>query len=427
MDLSLPNPVAASARARPDHPALIVGDQSLTWRELAERVAARAGALHALGVQAGETVARLGTSDVDFVVDLHAVGWLGAALLPLPVRATDDERARLLALAGSPRRIEAGPLPDPGAAPPVPERPWPLEEVRLRLATSGTTGLPRLIPLATGQLAFSAFGSAIRLGHLPDDRWLGCLPLHHTGGLAILMRSAWQGTTVVLHPGFSAEAVSAALDEGVSLVSLVPTALQAVLDLRGDRPFLPSLRAILLGGAPASPALLARCAAIHAPVARTWGMTEAGSQIATAFPGDLEDGAPMLPFARVEVEDGRLVVHGPLVGGRHLTSDRGDVRDGRVRVFGRADHVILSGGENIDPAEIEGVLSLHPAVCDVVVVGAPDPRWGQRPVARVVLGAPVDDAELAAWCRARLAGFKVPDRWERVEGIARGELGKGRG
>src|SRR5690606_4255140 len=125
-----------------------------------------------------------------------------------------------------------------------------------------------------------------------------CLPLNHVGGLSILYRCAWYATTVELHPRFDADAVSRSIDDGASLVSLVPTMLERVLDARRDRPFPPRLRAILLGGARTPEALVSRCRAIGAPVSLTWGMTEAASQVATRFPGDLDGGGvPPLAFA----------------------------------------------------------------------------------------------------------------------------------
>ena len=275
-------------------------------------------------------------------------------------------------------------------------------------------------------------GSALRLGHALDDVWLCCLPLHHVGGLSILLRCAMYATCVDLRPRFDAAEVARALDGGeVRLASLVPAMLRAALGARGGRPFPDALRAILLGGGPTDEALLARCRAIGAPVSVTWGMTETGSQVATRAPGDLSPGphagAP-LAFTRVVESGGRLAVEGPMApGGRLVSHDRGAIDDaGRVHVTGRVDDVILSGGENIDPAEVEAALTDHAAVAGAAVVARPDPRWGQRPVAWLVprdAARPADE-ELAAWCRARLAGFKVPDAFLWCDALPRTSLGK---
>lgn len=417
----IPHPLLATAASRPEHPVLRAGDVVLSARELLHRVERRASGLRRAGVR-GPVVALRGPADAEFVVTLHALGWLGLAVLPIASKASPRE----LELARS-ADDRVGALPD--AVPfedhdaPCPPADWPLDAARLCVATSGTTGRPRVVQLTTLQLMSSAFGSAIRLGHLPSDRWICALPLHHVGGLSILFRCAWYGTTVELHERFDPAAVDRALEEGAALVSLVPTMLERLLDHRADRPLPTTTRAILLGGAAPPEALLARCRAIGAPVARSWGMTEAASQVATTLPGDLAEGYPPLSFVSVDTVDERLRLRGALVGGELLTADRGRVMEGRVVVLGRADDVIVSGGENIDPAAIEQVLASHAAVREVAVVGVPDPVWGQRPVAHLV-GEPVDDAELVAWCRARLARHEVPDRFVWRDALPRNTLGK---
>jgi O-succinylbenzoic acid--CoA ligase len=314
------------------------------------------------------------------------------------------------------------------------ERFWGLDEERLVLTTSGTSGSPQSVVLTTQQLVMSAFGSAVRLGHLPSDTWLLCLPLHHIGGLSVLFRCALYGTTVSLHERFDAGAVARALDSGeTNLVSLVPRMLAKVLSAREASAFPLSVRCILLGGAPASELLLKRCSAIGAPVAQTWGMTETASQVCTSRPGQLgglgEVGAP-LTFSRVRSVNGRLEVTGPTApGGSFLTPDVGEVSpSGGVKLLGRADDIIISGGENISPAEVERALSAHPSIADAAVVGLADERWGARPAAALVLeeGAPRPSlSELRSWCRERIDSFKAPDRCVWCEALPRrGELGK---
>jgi len=395
----IPNPVAAAAAARPHHTALVTEQTSLTWAELARAASERAGAL------TGQEYALHARCDASFVADLHAIGWVGAAAAPVSEPAPDLPMA---------------------SGQPIPAADWPLEQVRLIVRTSGTTGNPRRVPLTTRQLFFSAMGSALRLGHLPSDRWICCLPMHHVGGLSILYRSAWYATTVELHVNFDADRVNAGIDAGATGVSVVPTMLHRLLDSRKDRPFPPSLRFILTGGARTPPELIARCRAISAPVSLTWGMTETASQVATRFPGDLDTlGAPPMPFAQIEQRAGVLHIDGPLAPrGGLTTADRGTVdADGRVHVTGRVDDVIISGGENIDPAEIEAVLTSHPAIDDAAVRGVPDDEWGERPAAWLV-GESLTDHELDSWCRERLPGFKVPNRWAWMEELPRNALGK---
>ncbi len=426
----IPDPVHAARQARPEHPAICYGERSLNYRELDERVARAAGVLARAGVQAGERVALRGTVDLDFVVAVHAVRRLGGILVPLSLRATPAELG--VFLDGIEYRVGKlpGALPTAalhGDAAPAAPHLGTLDEVRLMVHTSGTTGAPRRVEITARQMLFSAMGSALRLGHLPADRWIACLPLHHVGGLSILYRCALYGTTVELHDRFDAEAISAAIDDGASLVSLVPVMLQRLLDARQDRPFPPTLRAILLGGARTPPALVERCRAIGVPISITWGMTETASQVATRFPGDFQPGAPPLPFAEVRAdEDGALWVRGPLApGGALCTSDLGRIdEDGRIHVTGRRDDVLISGGENIDPREVEQVLTAHPAVGDAAVVGVSDKEWGERPVAFVELQKKAGELELLDHCRASLAGFKVPSRIVILAELPRSELGK---
>lgn len=436
--MHLPHPLASAARARPEHPLLVAEDGVFAAQALAQAAAALAGGLAHAGLQPGDRVALREPPSARLVLRLHALGWLGAVAVPLDPRAPEAALTGAAVRAGV-RAVWGAPLPGlPGLeveeSAPLPERAWPLEEPRLVVFSSGSSGQPTPTVLHTHQLVFSAFASALRLGHDPADRWLCCLPLHHIGGLSVLVRTAIYGTTALLRPGFDAAEVAAALDSGgVQLVSLVPTMLAAVLDHRPQRPFPAALRAILLGGAPCPPALLDRARALGAPLALTWGMTETASQVATRWPGDCTPEphtGPPLAFARVQPDpEGRLWVEGPLTAtGQHPSGDRGALDGlGRVVVSGRADRVIVSGGEKIDPAQVEAILAQHPAVQEVRVQARPDPRWGQRPVARVVLrpGQPSPGLEaLQEAVRAVLPRYWAPDALEVVAELPRSALGK---
>lgn len=457
---SIPNPIRSAALSRPEHATLVAAGQTWSASDLLDAVTRCAGVLARAGVGAGQTVALAGPASAEWVVAFHALGWVGAAVAPLPTGGTPGELdaaltalapARLVLCHGLPAaarvalaarggrfltELEHGPEPA--------ERFWPLDEVRAVVLTSGSTAAPRPVPLTTGQLLLSAFGSALRLGHDPEDRWLACLPLHHVGGLSILARCAVYGTTVVLHDNFDPRRVARTLDAGdVSLVSLVPAMLERVLDAREARPFPTTLRAVLLGGDSTPPALLERCRALGVPVALTWGMTEAGSQVATRRPGDLDPSGGVgaaLPFVRVTAEPaqappgaqpadrgGRLTLRGPLVGPVPLvTRDRGAVVRGVVHVHGRDEDVIKSGGETVSLAEVEAAVRAVPGVADAAVVGVGHPRWGQRPVALVVprRDAALDAATVREACRGRLSPAKVPERVVLVDEVPRTPLGK---
>jgi o-succinylbenzoate---CoA ligase len=246
----------------------------------------------------------------------------------------------------------------------------------------------------------------VALGLHPEERWLCALPLTHVGGLSIVLRSAIYATTAVVHERFETERVLDALmaPDGPTIVSLVPTTLQRLLDAGLRDP--PALRWALLGGAPSTTALQGRAAAAGVRVAPTYGLTEACSQVTTL-------GAPLF-CSRVRLApDSEILVGGPTVapsaGPTLATGDLGEwSSDGALRVIGRKADTIISGGENVAPAEVESVLEAHPDVFEAAVHGRADPVWGEAVVATVVADDDVEADELRAWCAARLASYKVP-------------------
>jgi o-succinylbenzoate---CoA ligase len=324
--------------------------------------------------------------------------------------------------------------------------------------TSGTTGKPKGVMLTYGNHLWSAVGSALNLGTHADDRWLLMLPMFHVGGLAILMRSVIYGVPAIVQPRFDPEAANAAIDhQGVTLVSVVATMLDRMLTARTDHPYPPSLRAVLLGGGPAPRPLLERCARIGVPVVQTYGMTETASQVATLAPADAfrklgSAGRPLMPMEiRIEQDGaalapdtvGEIVVRGPSVtpgyadrpeasaaalrdGWLH-TGDLGYLdAEGYLYIVDRRDDLIISGGENIYPAEVESVLLSHPAVAEAGVFGLPDTHWGQRAVAAVVFhpGISTPPVDLIAFCSGRLARYKVPRQIIPTETLPRNAAGK---
>ncbi|MEV4222646.1 MULTISPECIES: AMP-binding protein [unclassified Nonomuraea] len=283
--------------------------------------------------------------------------------------------------------------------------------VAVVIATSGSTGTPKGVMLSAAALRASAAASLRRLGASRGERWLCCLPVSHVSGLQVLVRSLLCESEPILHERFDPVAV---LESGADHVSLVPTQLHRLVEMRAD---LSGFRTVLLGGAAPRPGLLAEAAALGARVVTTYGMSETSG-------GCVYDGAP-LDGVDVRVgEDGRIEVSGPVLfsgyrgragspldGGWFVTSDLGELADGRLRVLGRADDVINTGGEKVPAASVAAVIGAHPGVADVAVVGRPDPEWGELVVAAVVPAdpaAPPTLAQLRAYCADRLPPYAVP-------------------
>ncbi|OUC98237.1 AMP-binding protein [Streptosporangium minutum] len=282
-------------------------------------------------------------------------------------------------------------------------------EVAVVIATSGTTGVPKGVQLPAAALRASAAASLRRLDARPGERWLCCLPPSHVSGLQVLVRSLLSETEPIVHDGFSPEAV---LASGADHVSLVPTQLRRLLSAD-----LSVFRTILLGGAAAPADLLAAARAAGARVVTTYGMSETCG-------GCVYDGAPLDDVDLRVGDDGRIRVAGPVLfsgyrlrpdltaaardGDWFLTSDLGSLAGGRLRVLGRADDVINTGGEKVVAAAVAAVVAEHPAVADAAVIGRTDPEWGERVVAVVVSAAPPTLAELRAFAKERLPAYAAP-------------------
>ncbi len=404
--------LARATRTRPQHEAV----NGITYAELRARAAAGAGALAAAGAGPGDRVGIALAPGAEFAVALHAAWALGAVAVPVDPRLGPEDRAHVTA--GCPLVVDA-PLPADAPAPARLAWAHDLDAPAAIVHTSGSSARPRPVALTFGNWLWSALGSAVALGHGPGERWLSPLPVSHVGGLSVLVRSAIGATTArVLERWDTGRALEELRD--ATLVSLVPTMLGRLLDAGWREP--PRLRTVLLGGAPAPPALLARARAAGVPVTTTYGMTEACSQIATG-------GWPLF-CTRVEIAaDGEIVVRGPTVagGGPLHTGDLGRLdADGRLEVIGRKADTIISGGENVAPAEVEAALAEHPAVAEAAVHGRPDPEWGEAVVATVVLrpGAAATEAELRAHVAARLAPYKVPKAVAFAAELPRTESGK---
>lgn len=463
--------LARRARSTPEEPALVEAESGHQWsyHGLSNGpVDELAAGLDAVGMGPGDHLGVLAAPGVEVATLVHAAARAGVVLVPLPPSAPDEVvRERYMAAdvdvvvttdaarAAAVESVEGRALSYHDLATSTgtpPNHGWASEDVQWLVFTSGTTGDPRPVQLTAGNLVASATASAERLGVTPDDRWLACLPMHHVGGLAPLVRAPLDGFAVVVQTGFDEDATAAAMEaHDVTGVSLVPTMLSRLLDAGWKPP--DTLQYLLLGGAPASTELIDRSAAAGVPVFPTYGATETASQIATATPEEAlahrgTVGRP-LPGTEIDVVDregtslppggsGEFVVSGPTVspgyygegespnqrfaGNAFHTRDRG-YRDetGRLWVTGRLDQAIVTGGETVQPDRVEAALQSHHAVDEAVVVGLADDEWGTV-VAALVTGpepAGIDPAGVEAHCRDRLDPVAVPKLIEAADSLPR--------
>jgi o-succinylbenzoate---CoA ligase len=434
--VKLDNWLAQRAQSCPERTALVTEASSVTYAELEAEATWVARRLAAYGVRREGTAALTMHPRREEVVLLHALMKLGATALPLSPLLTDTERAAVLSAERPAVDLnDAAELTQTEADLPLLGE-HDMEDVCCRMLTSGTSGEPRPVSLTYGNFLFSAVGSAFNIGVDPEDRWLCCLPLSHVAGLSIILRSAIYGTTTVLLDGFDTEQVASTLVNGdISALSLVPTQLIRLLEADAD---LSGPRAILIGGGPVPAEALQEAIDRGATVVQTYGMTETCSQVTTLAPPDAarkvgSAGRPLLT-THLRIADGEILVQGPPVSRDSLdadgwlhTGDMGHIdEEGFLYVTGRRSEVIVTGGENVMPAEVESVLLAHPAVADAAVVGRPDPEWQEAVCALVVLAEDPEatEEELRAHCAASLAPFKVPKRIDFVSSLPRTSSGK---
>ena len=443
-----------SARLYPDRFAIIFDDVFYTYRDIDMAVDLLCTALLAdYGLLFGRSVAVFLPSNLDYVILIHALVRLGAIVVPLNTKLSASELTKqtaqcdfLLDVSTLRSKAESGFVVNDYTKKSLGKKDENLTTFDLnrpfaRIFTSGTSGQPKAAELSLNAIYHSAIASVLRIGHQPTDKWLCTLPLYHVGGLSIIMRAALYGTCVILQNGFDLEAVNHALDtQGVTLASFVPTMLYRLMEARVTPP--PHLRLVLLGGAAATPELVERAHAAGFPIATTYGLTEAASQVCTQLPDDTRRkpgsvGKP-LPFTNLRVIDkndsdmalgevGEIIVNSPtlmtgyvdnpeataktLRDGWLYTGDLGYLdEDGDLWLVQRRSDLIISGGENVYPAEVEAALKSHPSVRDAVVVGLAHPEWGQQVAAVVVLrpGHVLITDELTTYLRTRLAGYKLP-------------------
>ncbi len=458
------------AEVHPDRLALMTEEGRWSFDNLDADVARFAGILSDLGIGRGDRVGYRLPANAAQVILVHALTRLGAVLVPLNTRLTARELAPILDNADPALIISDGAPFDWGTHQPKTRtmealmettskrRVWDstlnFDDLHALVYTSGTTGVPKGVEITVGNQWSSALGFALNAGMLEQDRWLHVMPLFHVGGLTILFRSVIHGSGVVLEPRFdAARAYQLLQDERITLLSVVPTMVHRLLELPGDAPSL--LRLALLGGAPAAPSLIDAAHRRGYPVVPTFGMTETCSQVVTLEKSEVtlrrgSSGHPNLP-TRIRIAAGEtdapsgaigeIWVQGPSVArgywknpeattaafqnGWLKTGDLGFLdEDGYLTVTDRLKDLIIRGGENVYPSEVEAALLSHPGVADAAVFGQPDPEWGQIVAAAVVVSHSETPTSIQNFLSKRLASYKMPSIYYRVEEIPRNASGK---
>ena len=441
------DPIHRHARVAPERLALWTPSRQWTYAELDAVVTATCDCLQRRGIRRETRVAiHLGRSP-ETVVLLWALWRAGAVAVPLSTRLPPAEVGRHAERVGSEglittqkrvREHVSESLPcwrpdellngtqhgtrEAGGSDLSVDRPATI------VFTSGSTGSPKAALHTWRNHLYSAKGSNANLPLRPGDRWLLSLPLYHVGGLAILVRCAVAGAAVAF-PDAEATLADGLEAADATHVSLVATQLRRLLDATDGSPPM-SLRAVLLGGGPIPDALLRRGHDRGWPLLASYGCTEMASQVTTTAPGapidDLRTAGRRLPHRRVRIDDGEIMVSGaPLFAGYvtpeglddprtedgwYPTGDRGRMdAGGRLHVLGRMDRMFVSGGENVQPEEIETALERIDGVERAVVVPVPSAEYGQRPVAFLRTTETLDPSQLRHALRQRLPGFKVPD------------------
>jgi o-succinylbenzoate---CoA ligase len=442
----VPCPLRSAARRLPDAPAIVGAGGSLAYGELDRKVSVAAARMRELGFGAGDRVALYLPKDERYLVLLLALIRAGCVACLLSTRLPPLGAAPLLErtacralISTSEELLEAagvqtlrtedllsdGTGTRDGSQ--TSEQLWlALDQPSSVVFTSGSSGVPKAALHTFGNHFFSARGSNTNIALTPGDRWLHSLPLYHVGGLSIVFRCLLAGATVVLPEP------SASLDEAIgdaTHVSLVSTQLLRLL--REGSFEAGTLKAILLGGGPVPVSLMDEAAGRGFPVHTSYGLTEMASQVTTTPPGasheELRTSGRPLPHREVGISgDGEILVRGmtlfagyvegdaidrPLdADGWFHTGDLGNlIENGYLRVLGRKDNLFVSGGENIQPEEIEEALSSLEGVEEAVVVPTPDPEFGARPVAFVRMSDGIVEGEtLARALEKVLPRFKIP-------------------
>ncbi len=449
-----------------DRMALSFQQQQWTFSEINQIALAYAGKFKALGVKENSRVAILAKSTPEFVFVMYGCLHVGCEMVMLNERLSTNELAYQIddsdvdfifvadVLEEKVNNLRVILFSKIEAAKPIdfrPQQQWTKNRTLSIMYTSGTTGNPKGVRQTAENHFSSAVSSALNIGIAPGDVWLCAVPLFHISGFSILMRSLIYGMGVRLYEKFDAKSSADEICNGtVTHMSVVGVTLERILTNveRASMQASSRFKAVLAGGGPIPVSYMKRAENCGIPVLQTYGMTETSSQTTTLQAADAERkigsaGKPLFLYeVKIEKVDeiGEILIRGPQVTPGYIgkfaqrnaqqdgwlhTGDMGYLDDeGFLFVVDRRSDLIVSGGENVYPAEVEKVLLGHPAVQEVGVCGAPNEQWGEVPVAFAVLQDDVTVAELLVYCREQLAPYKVPKKLTIVESLPRNASNK---
>ncbi|MBN6205595.1 o-succinylbenzoate--CoA ligase [Ralstonia pickettii] len=465
----IPHWLTKQAGLSPDYVALeFPNGEQITFKELQQNSESYARRLAALGVEAGTRIGVLSANQPEMVYTIHALSYLGAVGILLNTRLSDkelqyqlqDAEASLLitdteAKSRSLKIINQYSFLDLQATAEADIE--LLQEIKLNhiftiIYTSGTTGFPKGVMHTYGNHWWNAIASALNLGLDKADKWLISLPLFHVSGLSTLLKSVIYGMPIYLMKKFDESQVhEAIMKKQITVVSVVTVMVQRLIERMGDERYPKGLRCFLLGGGPAPQALLERAKEKAIPVFQSYGMTETASQIVTLSPNDALNklgsaGKPLLP-AQLKIENpgidgiGEIIVKGPTVTagyynnpkankesfseGWFKTGDLGYIdQEGYLYVVDRRTDLIISGGENIYPSEIENALMKMPEIKEAGVTKLEDETWGQIPVAYVVANKAITETEIIIFLKQHLAKYKLPKKIYFIDQLPRNAANK---
>lgn len=402
-------------------------------------------------------IALWGENSLDYLVALFAILRAGHIAVPVNTRLTPRELAAVAETVQLRGLLGARDFPQPHRdalpklsifslvqkvdmqAPPPRVKELSDSEPAVMVCSSGSAGRVKVVPLTLQSLFEHAAAVSAHLSVTWHDSWVACLPFYHVGGLAIPFRCLSSGAALIISRTADPEELNRLIDiEGATLVSVVPTVLERMLNTRENAPYPKTLRGIITGGGPVPDRLIERCEQVYP----TYGLTEAGSMVTCARPGckieERKSAGPPLPKTAVKIADdagrelkagqtGQILVRGPgmafayiadreaslktFKGGWIATGDVGNLDTGGfLHVQARRSDVVLSGGENIYPAEIEAALRKHPRVAAAVVLPVEDPEWGQAAAALIALtpGRPLQKIHIFQFLEEHLARYKFP-------------------